>query len=255
MTHIIAIANQKGGVGKTTTTVNLAYGLAQAGKRVLAIDLDPQASLTICMGQDPRALEAAEKTISYSLMDGNPLRALVIEGSPALLPSSIRLSKADMAMGRSYTPATILRKQLAQISQQYDYIIIDCPPNLSLLTINGLTAADGVLIPVKTDYLSIMGVDLLLETVQQLRDEANPELEVLGCIPTMFKVRNNIDQEAYEALQQMFEGVGEVFEPIKQSTHFDQSHVEGRPALAFGRKDSGAGAYQDIANHIIEHYA
>ncbi|MEJ1354861.1 MAG: AAA family ATPase [Candidatus Sedimenticola sp. (ex Thyasira tokunagai)] len=254
MTKIIAVANQKGGVGKTTTTVNLAYGLARAGKTVLAIDLDPQASLTISMGQDPRALEASEKTISYSLMDGNPLRGLIIDGSPAMIPSSIRLSKADMAMGRSYTPATILKKQLSPLVALYDYILIDCPPNLSLLTINGLTAADAVLVPVKTDYLSIMGVDLLLETVQQLRDEANPELEVLGCVPTMFKKRNNIDQEAHDAMVQMFDGIAPVFEPIRQSTHFDKSHVEGRAALSFGSKDSGAETYQDIANYIIHHY-
>ena len=169
MALIIALANQKGGVAKTTSTINLAHALCQRGKRVLAVDMDPQASLTIYFGQDPRSLEMQRKTIYWALSRENaPLAAIIIPGNIDLVPASLQLDKAEREFVIELDSGTILQHKLAEVRDQYDFILIDCRPTLTILTINALIATDAVLIPVKTDYLSIMGIPLLVETIEEM---------------------------------------------------------------------------------------
>jgi chromosome partitioning protein len=252
---VIAVANQKGGVGKTTSTINLAYALVKRGKRVLALDADPQASLTIYFGQDPVELEDREQTFYFSLINDKPLPSLVIEGNPALIPSSILLSKADselMSM-MSYS-ATLLRHKMQGLAEQYDFVLIDCPPTLTLLTANALAAADMVLIPVKTDYLSIRGVPLILETIETLRVKVNKDLEILGVLPTIFNSRYTRDNEALEALKATLERRRiPVFEPIPRSTRYDTAASEGKPTLELTPHAPGVEAYYKLADEILNH--
>ncbi len=255
MATVVAIANQKGGVGKTTTTINLAYALAERGKRVLAIDADAQASLTIYFNQEPVTLQEQERTIYYSLVQDKPISSLVIEGNPALVPSSIILSKADrelMSMVR-FTD-TLLKDKLREVAGNYDFVIIDCPPTLTLLTSNALAAARLVLVPVKTDYLSIMGIPLLLEEVEVVRRRTNRELTVLGVLPTLYQARYTQDNEALEALRQtMARKDIRVFDPIPRSTSYDQAAADGVPSLMRTPKTRGVDEYYKLADEILRH--
>ena len=256
-TKIIAIANQKGGVGKTTSTVNIARALIDAGASVLMIDCDPQSSLSIVYGVDPlrlRELEKAGKTLYYGLVKDTPLADLVIEGTPALIPTSIRLANAETELVSPFGTATVLRDRVAPLRDKYDVILIDCPPQLSLLTVNALAAADGVLIPCKTDYLSIMGISLLLETIENTRRRANPHLRTIGILPTMFNARALHDAEALQELRNAVASVGiEVFEPVNRSTAFDKANVESKTALELFPNTPGVEQYRLVANRILTH--
>lgn len=164
----------------------IARALIDAGASALMIDCDPQSSLSIVHGVNPlkfRELERTGKTLYYGLVQDTPLADLVIEGSPALIPTSIRLANAETELVSPFGTATVLKDRIAPLREQYDVILIDCPPQLSLLTVNALAASDAVLIPCKTDYLSIMGIPLLLESIENTRRRANPRLRVIGILP------------------------------------------------------------------------
>ena len=251
---IITIANQKGGVGKTTSTRNLAAAQVRHGLRTLAVDLDPQGSLSIALGLSPqqiRELEGQQKTLYYSLVKDTPLEDIIIEGAPDLVPASISLASAEIELITPYGAASVLREKLAPIKDRYDSILIDCPPTLGLLTVNGLAAADGVLIPVKTDYLSIMGIPLLMDSVRKVRRRANPDLEIIGIVPTMYNVRNHHDQDALAEVRKVAEAQGiRVFEPIHRSTAFDKSAAEGQSTLEQFPRTPGVQTYSIIADKI-----
>jgi chromosome partitioning protein len=251
MTKVIALANQKGGVAKTTSTINLSYALTERGKSVLMIDSDPQSSLTIYAGQDPKALEDKQATLYYGFMKDKRLEELIIPSKPSLIPSSIRLANAEPELVQEWDSASVLKTKLAPLLGMFDYILIDCPPTLTLLTVNALAAANLVLIPVKTDYLSIMGIPLLLQTVERILTKANPSLKILGVLPTMFVERNNHDNECLTEIRNSLEPKIRVFEPIKRSTAFDKSAAEARPTLEFLPNTPGVQNYYQLADDII----
>lgn len=256
---IISVANQKGGVGKTTSTVNLARALVEVGLHVLVIDSDPQSSLSIVHGIDPRALrelDATGKTFYFGLVKDAPLDGLIIDGSPSLIPASIRLANAETELVSPFGVATVLKEKMTVLRERFDFILIDCPPTLSLLTVNALTASNAVVIPCKTDYLSIMGIPLLMETIENVRRRANPSLKIIGILPTLFNARACHDAEA---LQELRASVAtkqiEVFEPVNRSTAFDKANVESKAALELFPETPGIEQYKVVAKKIIELHA
>ena len=255
MPTVIAITNQKGGVGKTTSTTNLSYALAKRGHSVLAVDLDPQASLTIYSGKDPRVLEQQERTLYYALLGDKDLASLVLEGETYdIIPSSIRMASGESELITSpLVGPDLFRNKLRPIRDQYDYILIDCPPTLTLLAVNALAAADEVLIPVKTDYLSLMGIPYLLDSIKETRRKANQDLSILGVLPTMYNPNYNHDNEALEALKESVSHL-RVFEPINKSTGYDKSTSQGKPTLQVLPDTPGARNYYTLADIIINNH-
>jgi chromosome partitioning protein len=254
MATVIAVANQKGGVGKTTTTINLAQVLAVKGKRVLAVDADPQASLTLYFGHDPDALEEEERTLYFSVINGKPLGALVLPGNPALIPASIRLANAEPELqGHSLKiPQLVLRNRLKEIRNAYDVILVDCMPSLSMLTVNALSAADLVLIPSATEYLASKGIRLLLSTIEKVQEGLNPGLAVLGVLPTQYDRRTRHDQVVLEGVQSGMTNLGvRVFEPVPASTIFNEASRERTPTVVRDPDSPGAQSYYKLADEII----
>ncbi|MBV9481287.1 MAG: ParA family protein [Acidobacteria bacterium] len=251
MSLTIAVANQKGGVGKTTTTVNLACALSKHGKKTLIIDADPQASATIYLRNDPRKLEAQHQTLYYGLLKEKSLTELVVGGNPALIPSSIMLSAADAELMSEPFSSVVLKEKVNELRDEYDFIIIDTPPNLSLLTINALSAADRVLIPTKAEYLDIMGIPLLFETIQKIQRRGNNRLQVLGILPTLFNAHFSQDRAILEELRASLGGSTRILEPINRSTAFGRSASVGKPILELDPNIPGAQVYYKLAEELI----
>jgi chromosome partitioning protein len=251
---VIAVANQKGGVGKTTTTVNLAHALISRGKTVLVIDADPQASLTTYLGHDPDQLEEDERTLYFAMIEGIPLSSLLVAGSPALVPSSIRLASAEPELRGNLlaTPQNVLRTRIKEVRGRFDYVLIDCTPSLGLLTINALVAADRVLIPSETEYLSSKGIRLLLSTIEKVQVGLNPELEVLGILPTKYNQRYTHDQAVLSGVQSGMADRGiRVFDPIARSTAFSKASIEGKATVLATPDAPGVESYYKLADEII----
>jgi chromosome partitioning protein len=248
-TQILAIANQKGGVAKTTTVASLGAALAEQGKSVLIVDLDPQACLTFSLGIDPEDLELS---VHHVLTKGLDASEVIIETDDGvdLLPATIELARAEADLltrtGREY----VLRAALEDL-ESYDWVLLDCPPSLGVLTVAALTAANAVLIPLQCETLSHRGVGQLLDTVHDVRRFTNKKLSVWGVLPTLYDGRTNHARTVLETISDTY-GLDVIEPPIPKSIRFAEAPAAGRSILATARKNRGADAYRDVAANLLE---
>lgn len=245
---VIAIANQKGGVAKTTTTHNLGAALAAAGKKVLLVDLDSQASLTISVGLEP--LEAERTIVDVLRKDGVPIQESIQRISDRLyiVSSIIDLAPMEMELLSRASREKILDRALKPVQGEYDYILIDCPPQLSILTINALSCADGVVIPVKTDYLAYRGLTQLQDSIQEIQELINPELKVLGVIATLYDTRVSDDREILALLKEEYNLLG----VVKRLAVAKKGLYDGRAAVEQAPESQIAKEYTAIAKMLID---
>ena len=251
MGKVMAISNQKGGVGKTTTSINLASGLAHVGKKVLLIDFDSQGNATQGLGANQNNSQA---TIYSVLMEGVPIQqAIVPKVNPRIdiVPANINLAGADLDMDKmEYGKEELLKKAIAPIRDQYDYIIIDCPPSLGLLNTNALTAADSILIPVQCEYFALEGIMQLLNTITQARKNLNPKLEIEGVVLTMLDSRTNLGLEVVENVRGFFrERVYDTI--IPRLIRLTEAPSHGKPIANYDPTSRGTEAYINLAKEVI----
>ncbi len=250
MSRVIAIANQKGGSGKTTTTRSLAAALAERNRTVLMIDLDPQASLSEGCGLELHTLKAT----TYHVLIGSARLADIlvpIDERVYVAPTNIHLAAAELQLVNANRREDKLRNALRSVRGEFDYVLIDCPHSFGLLTVNALSAADSVLIPMTCDYYTLLGVGLLLETVSEIQREVNPSLRIEGILPTRYDART---LHAREMLQRARTELGpnyRIFDTIvRESVRFKESPIVGQSILEYARSSDGARAYRDLAEEI-----
>jgi chromosome partitioning protein len=256
MTRTIAIAMQKGGVGKTTTTINLAAALAEMGHRVLAVDLDPQGNLTQHAGFDPDSISPTVYDALKAEIDGRPgeLAPAIYETAEGfdLIPSQPELSLVEVGLINTLSRERVLAGLLVDIAADYDYILIDCNPSLGLLVVNALTAADSVIIPVQTEYLAARGAFMILSSIETIRRKGlNSELLIEGIVLTMADTRANLTQDIQTAVQQQYGNGIRIFDSVvRRSVRFAESAAAGQSILAYDTASPGAAAYRSIAREI-----
>jgi chromosome partitioning protein len=247
--EVIAFANQKGGVAKTTTTLNLAVAFAETGHRVLCIDLDPQGNLTMSQGIDP---DKVEKSLYDVLVNDMPISEIIQHREIDIAVASIDLAGAEIAMSTKIGRERSLEKALKEVSGDYDFVCIDTPPSLGLLTINALTAATKVIVPVQCEYLSMRGLVQLQNTLKMIQENLNPEVRIEGILPTMLDARTVHAKEAVEILEENFGDL--VFKSrIKKAIKFAEAPVKGASVLKYDSDSSAASYYRDLAKEVLAH--
>jgi chromosome partitioning protein len=241
LTHVIAIANQKGGVGKTTTAINLAGALAEEGYRVLLIDMDPQANLTAGVGVN---LNTIERSMADVIM---PTETAGIDVAPAHIDLASTEGELFTALGRE----SILREAMRDVVSPYDYVLIDCPPNLGLLTVNGLVASTDVIIPVQTQFYAMKGLNNLVKVINAIRLKLNKDLKVLGLLPTFYDGRTNLAKDMLDELRVV--GDHHVFSTIIRNTvKLGEAPLVGRPITTYASSSDAARTYRELAREVIE---
>ena len=249
--RVLAMCNQKGGVGKTTSTINLGAALAEAGRRVLLVDLDPQGALSVGLGVNPLQLD---RTVYNLLMESSvTVDDVMLKTGVAgmdLLPSNIDLSAAEVQLVNEVAREQTLARVLEPVLPDYDIVLIDCQPSLGLLTVNALTAADGVIIPLECEYFALRGVALLIQTIDKIKERLNPRLEVEGVLATMYDART---LHAREVLARVVDAFGDrVFHTvINRTIRFPETTVAGEPITSYASSSAGATAYRDLAREVL----
>jgi chromosome partitioning protein len=245
--RVIAFANQKGGVAKTTTTLNLAVALKEQGFNVLAIDLDPQGNLTMSQGWNP---DEIDRSMFDVLVHQLPVQEIIRPAEIDVAVSSIDLAGAELALSSMIGRERALAKALASVKGTYDYILIDTPPSLGLLTINALVASDGVIVPVQCEYLSLRGLVQLENTLSMIRENLNPDVEIDGILPTMYDKRLLHSKEAVEILKENFGDL--VYKTlIRKTIRYAEAPVKGQSVLSYDPRGEAAELYRDLAREVL----
>lgn len=252
MGRVIAVANQKGGVGKTTTVINLAAYLADSGKRVLAVDIDPQGNTTTGLGIDKSLIDVS---IYDVLLGDEPLVEALVPTDVVglhLLPATLDLAGAEVELSQADGREMLLDRHVKRIRDRYDYVFVDCPPSLGLLTINALTAADAVMIPMQCEFFALEGLSQLLSTVDLVRERLNARLRLEGVLLTMYDARTNLAAQVAEEVrrhfhQQVYQAV------IPRTVRLSEAPSHGQPILRYDPKSRGAEGYQRLAQEVMQH--
>lgn len=248
---ILAMCNQKGGVGKTTTTINLGAALAETGRRVLLVDFDPQGSLSVGLGINPHTLDLSvyNLLLTRDTDIDEVIDETIVEGMD-ILPSNIDLSAAELQLVSEVAREQVLSRVLEQVRARYDVILIDCAPSLGLLTINALTASDGVLMPLECEFFALRGIALLTDTIAKVQERLNPRLEITGILGTMYDSRTLHSREVLERVVQAFGDV--VFHTvIRRTVKFPETTVAGEPITTYASSSPGAEAYRSLAREVL----
>jgi len=252
MGKIIAVANQKGGVAKTTTAVNLAACMAALGKKVLLADIDPQGNASSGLGVDKNGLEYC---IYDVLINGLPIESVICHGEIEgldIVPATIQLAGAEIELVTAISREIKLKKAIQGFKERYDYILIDCPPSLGLLTINALTAADSLIIPIQCEFYALEGLGQLMNTIELIKKHLNPVLEIEGVLLTMFDARTNLSIQVVEEVKGFFKN--KVYATIiPRNVRLSEAPSHGKPIILYDPKSRGAEVYQELAKEVTEH--
>jgi chromosome partitioning protein len=257
MAEIIALANEKGGVGKTTTCINLGIGLARQGRKVLLADIDPQGSLTAGLGfREPDKSAAAAAMVMENIMKDNPPDTsgnLLRHGENVdLLPANTALAGVEIALVNAVSRETVLKQYIETVKQNYDYILLDCSPSLGMLTVNALAAADSVIIPVAPKYLDVKGLELLLKTVSKVQRQINPALRIGGIVVTMADTRTRYNRDIISLLEWAYKGKIKIFcKNIPQSVRVSEASIEGASIYKYAPDSKAASAYESLTREVL----